>query len=160
MKMRLLLAELVRVIDPAATDADALAVSGHLNLGTGMFGRATLAATQADITQWAAGLIVGPLSPRILVTVGLDTLLKASGLSAKLVSGGLDVAWQRPEFTEQLEGQRYRFKLWHARRADGEPLTVVGWPNHPSRHPLGDDEPFPTWRRSIAQAARLLTSRI
>jgi hypothetical protein len=159
-KMRLLLAGLVRVIDPGASDDDALAVSGHLNLGTGLFGRATAAATEADITHWAARLIVGPLSPRILVTVGLDGLLKATELRAHLASGGLDVPWQRPHFIEQLEGYRYRFKLWRATRADGGSLTIVGWPNHPSRHPFGDSEPFPIWRRSIEQAVRLLATRI
>lgn len=159
-KMRLLLADLVRTIDPEASDQEALAVSGHLNLGTGTFGRATLAATQADITQWVAGLVVGSLAPRILVTVGLDGLLKERELSGKLAAGGLDVSWQRPEFAEPLEGYRYRFKLWRAKRADGGPITIVGWPNHPSRHPFGDGEPFPIWRRSIAQGVRLLASRV
>jgi hypothetical protein len=159
-KMRLLLAGLVRVIDPGASDNGALAVSGHLNLGTGLFGRATAAATEADITQWAARLIVGPLSPRILVTVGLDGLLKAADLRARLTSGGLDVPWERPDLTEPLEGYRYRFKLWRVTRTDGRTLMIVGWPNHPSRHPFGDGEPFSIWRRSIAQAARLLATRV
>jgi len=44
--------------------------------------RAAATATEADVTQWAARLIVGPLSPRILVTVGLDGLLKAAELRA------------------------------------------------------------------------------
>jgi hypothetical protein len=132
-KMRLLLAGLVRAIDPGASDDDALAVSGHLNLGTGLFGRATAAATEADIARWAARLIVGPLSPRILVTVGLDGLLKAAQLRTHLSSGGLDVPWQRPDFAEPLTEYRYRFKLWRLPRAEGGSLTIVGWPNHPSR---------------------------
>lgn len=159
-KMRLLLAGLVRLIDPDASDRDALAVSGQLNLGTGMFGRATMAATEADVTQWAATLVSGALSPRLLVTVGLDGLLKDRGLNSKLAAGGLNVSWQRPDYTEPLDGYRYRFKVWHAKRADGAPITVVGWPNHPSRHPFGDGEPFPVWRRSIAQAVRLLATRM
>lgn len=117
-------------------------------------------ATEADITKWVGSLIVGPLSPRILVTVMLDGLLKQRDLSAQLAAGGLDVPWHRPNLSEPLDGYRYRFKVWHAKRGDGGPMTVVGWPNHPSHHPFGDGEPFPIWRRSIDQAARLLATRV
>lgn len=56
-----------------------------------------------------------------------------------------------------LEGYCYKFKVWNTRRIDGEPLVIIGWPNHPSRHPFGDREPFPVWRRSVEQAAWLLS---
>jgi len=153
-KTRILCIHLTRAFDRSLSEEEALAVSGHLNLGTALFGSARVEATDQDITRWVGQLLTTALHPRVIVTVGLGGLLSANPeLRAALAQGGLDIPWERPEQSESLSGYRYSFKMWRLSHA---PVTVITWPNHPSRHPFSGGAPFAVWRAAVEQARRLI----
>ena len=66
--------------------------------------------------------------------------------------GSLPIAWDHPDQVVTLYGYNYRFRLWHTRRADGQPLLFALWPNHPSRHPFaGSGSAGSVWHAAIHQ---------
>jgi hypothetical protein len=136
-KVRLLSMEIVRIWDPDLTVAECLALTGHLDLGVGMFGSASHAAIELPVVRWVSSVLFNRLRPRIVIGLGLTgLLLGAAGgpIREAWNEGGLAVDWQHPEV---IEAAGYRYRLWLASRDDGEPIQIVIWPNHPSRAPFG-----------------------
>lgn len=136
-KVRALSTEIVRIWDPALAEVDCLALTGHLNLGVGMFGSASRNAVELPVVRWVSSVLFSQLRPRIVIGLGLTgLLLGAQGGTIRDAwnEGGLAVDWRRPDI---MEAGGYRYRLWLAHRNDGDPVQFVIWPNHPSRAPFG-----------------------
>jgi hypothetical protein len=157
-KVRSLCAAVARCKHPGASEEEALSVCGHFNLGTGMAGTATLGAVEAPIVRWVSGLMGSELPVEVIVGVGLNAILRTSEVSKlwNATPGGLQVEWERPQMSRPF--QSYRFRLWQARRADGESVLVCLWPNHPSRHPF-TGPPGRVWEDSVEQFCRIVQER-
>jgi hypothetical protein len=69
-------------------------------------------------------------------------------------SGGLVIDWDNPDAEDPFG--KYRFRLWKARRADGQPMAVLMWPNHPTRHPFAGGPEGEHWQAAKRQADKFL----
>ena len=154
-KARDLCVSLVRRDAPGLNEHEAVALSAHLNLGTGQYGVASERAIDDQIIQWVPQLLGARFPAKLLVCFGLNGLLgnaKYNDLWKR--AGGLRLDWQRPDDTESFE--RYTFRLWHAKRQDGSTMAVLMWPNHPSRHPFGGGPDSGMWQKAKRRAGALL----
>ena len=119
---------------------DALALFGTMNLSTGASGSASNARLSAPFARWALATIRDGLRPRVLVLLGLRTLLRTSHeLSAPFedVFEGLDL--RRPHRVHPFEAYTIRhliFREWDLATPRGAPLLLVDWPQHPNRPPF------------------------
>lgn len=160
-KVRVLSTEILRIWDPTLTEGDCLALTGHLNLGVGMFGSASHAAIELPVVRWVSSLLFHHLRPRIVIGLGLTgLLLDAAGgpIREAWNAGGLAVDWQRPEIKE---AGGYRYRLWLAHRDDGDPVQIVIWPNHPSRAPFGGGGAVGSrWHDAVVSAKPWITLRV
>lgn len=154
-KVRALCTAVVRCHSPEVSEEEALAQSGHFNLGTGFAGTATVDVAEPAIVSWVSGLLGSVLPVEVVVGVGVKGILTNPAVNQrwKDAAGGLQVEWGRPHRRRPF--QNYQFRLWRARRADGESVLVCLWPNHPSRHPF-TGPPGPIWEDSVEQFCRIL----
>jgi len=160
-KVRLLSKEIVRIWDPALLEAECLSLTGHLNLGVGMFGSASRDAIELPVVRWVSSVLFKQLQPRIVIGLGLTgLLLGAQGGSIREAwnEGGLAVDWRRPDM---MDAGGYRYRRWLANRKDGEPIEIVIWPNHPSRAPFGGaGAPGSRWHDAVVAAKPWITQRV
>jgi len=149
-KVRNLCLAVVHCYRPGLSEDDALAYSGHFNLGTGSTGTASICVVEPGIVTWLSGLLGSVLPVRVVVGVGLNALLRDPHVVRLWndAPGGLRVDWSAPQRSAPFQG--YRFRLWEARRADGESVLVCLWPNHPSRNPFTGPV-GPTWLAAVDQ---------
>lgn len=145
---------LVRRYAPDLTEMDCLALSGHLNLGTGQAGKADVLVTDEKITRWVSNLMYEHFQPRLLVCLGLNRIMKARW---KIWNhpDGLQVNWHKADFEHPFG--RYRFRLWETCSKGNRPVGVLMWPNHLSRHPFAGDDSKPEWKSALKQADAFLT---
>jgi hypothetical protein len=140
---------------PKMAPRDALALSAHLNLGTGQNGTAGDAAIEKRILRWVSLLLYSKFQAKLLICFGLWGLIRKEEHSELWASsGGLAVAWNKPD-AESAFG-KHQFRLWKARRADGQPMAVLMWPNHPSRPPFAGGPDGVAWKAAKRQADRFL----
>lgn len=154
-KVRSLCSHFVSRLAPGMEEDDCIALSGHLNLGTGQAGRASAADTDRQITSWVSALLNRFFQPRLIVCFGLNRIIKARSEDWNHPEG-LRINWQRPDFERSFN--RYRFRLWLATSALGKRVGVLMWPNHPSRHPFAGDEHRAEWKDALHQADSLLVA--
>jgi len=147
-KVRALCTAVVGCHSPELSEAEALAQSGHFNLGTGFAGTATVDVAEPAIVSWVSGLLGSVLPVEVVVGVGVKEILTNPVVNQRWndVPGGLQVEWDRPQ--ERGSFQSYQFRLWQARRADGESVLVCLWPNHPSRPPFAGPV-GPAWQAAV-----------
>lgn len=145
---------LVRRDAPKLSDDEALALSAHLNLGTGQFGTAGLGAIEEDVAKWVSRLLFSVLSPKLVVCFGLRGIALKTSFNALWNSGGLVIDWRNPD--EVVQFDRYAFRLWYAKRQDGTRLPVLMWPNHPNRHPFSGPAESVNWRKAKRVLNRFL----
>ncbi len=148
-KVRNLCGGIIKAASPCLTEAEAIAVSGHLNLGVARSGNAADGVVDARLISWVSGLLGSVLSPKIVVCFGLNGILtKAQNNAAwKSAPGALMVDWKKPHCKLDFHG--YSFRIWNATRADGESVLVCMWPNHPSRHPFSGPTDGRFWREAV-----------
>ena len=133
---------------------DALALFGTMNLSTAASGSASDAILSAPFARWTLATIRDGLRPRVLVLLGLRTLIRTShGLSALFEEAfeGLDA--RRPYREHPLEVYRNRrlvFKEWNLTTPRGAPLLLVDWPQHPNRSQFTS---APLWRAACKEFA-------
>jgi hypothetical protein len=139
---------------PNMKDRDALALASHLNLGTGQHGVAGDAALEPKIVKWVAAQLHSRFEAKLLVCFGLWGLMrKPHNNELWKSSGGLRVDWQKPDDTSSFGN--LSFRLWKTERADGRPMAVLMWPNHPNRPPFGPVGPKgKNWQAAKRQADR------
>lgn len=147
---------MVRRDEPSLSDDDALALGSHLNLGTGQHGRAGRQAIEEDILNWVSSLLNSKFQARLLVCFGLNTILKNRHYCELWNrEGGLPVDWRSPSAVQKFG--RYWFRFWKTRRADGESMGVLMWPNHPSRHPFSGGAESDQWVAAKFEADKFLS---
>jgi hypothetical protein len=158
-KVRELVVGIIRGFEPDLTAEDCYALSGQMNLGVGAFGNATALAVEQDYAHWVPRILIEKLRPRIIILMGLLSLLKdqAPIRQAFASSGTIEVNWNKPD--RKFPFQHYRrkqmlFRAWDVCRPDGHTTTLISWPNHPSRSPMTNID---TWRASISEAVDYFT---
>ena len=155
-KIQVLCKAVVRQHAPTLSLDDCLALSGHYNLGTGLFGEASMDAVEPEIVSWLSGLVNLVLPARVIVCLGLNSIL-ASHKCNRLWNGApnaLSIDWRNPQFSYPF--QRYQFRVWETRRSDGEEILVCVWPNHPSRHPFAGTAENVNWLSSVTAFCNIL----
>jgi len=134
---------------------DALALSAHLNLGTGQNGVAGDAAIEPDIVKWVSILLHSKFNAKILVCFGLWGIMsKSHNNELWNSSGGLPVDWKSPD--DAVSFGNLSFRLWKTKRQDGSPMAVVMWPNHPSRVPFAGGPESAMWQKAKQKVDKLL----
>ena len=133
---------------------DALALFGTMNLSTEASGSASDANLSAPFARWVLATIRDGLRPRVLVLLGLRTLIGTSHrLSALFEEAfeGLDARRPHREHPFQVyRNRRLVFREWNLITPRGAPLLLVDWPQHPNRSPFTS---APLWR-ALVQGVR------
>lgn len=145
----------VRRSDSKMSDDGCIALSSHLNLGTGQAGEASVEDADRATTRWVSTLLNKFFQPRLIVCFGLNQILKAR-FDDWNCRDGLQVDWRKPKAEHLFDS--YHFRLWEAISAKGKRIGVLMWPNHPSRHPFGGDENGLEWKRSLTEANLFLAA--
>lgn len=76
---------------------DCIALMGKMNLGVGQFGAATEEALEPKYLEWTPRMIAKRLRPKLLVVVGMKTLLKNNKTIQNLLGEGLGVNFADPD---------------------------------------------------------------
>lgn len=159
-KVRSLCGGIIKAESPSLSESDAIAVSGHLNLGVGRSGSAAAdGVVDARLISWISSLLGSVLSPKVVVCFGLNGILtKAQNNAAwKNAPGALAVDWKNPHCKIDFHG--YAFRIWEATRNDGEPILVCMWPNHPSRHPFAGTADGGLWCEAVSEFCEVIKCR-
>jgi hypothetical protein len=141
---------------PRMRGDDALALIGQLNLGTGMFGQAKNAALEPAYCRWVPDVVMDHLKPRYLILLGLASKLMRSSEFDPLRR--LSIDWSKPEMEPPFQAysaKQYQFRAWAREKPDGKTMTVVLWPQHPSRPPMKDLE---IWKESAREFVQYFCS--
>jgi len=157
-KVRTLSTEIVHQWDTGLSESECLALTGHLNLGVGMFGSASSDAVELPVVRWVSSLLFEQLHPRVVVGLGLSGLVlgvRGAAIREAWDAGGLVIDWGRPDLIS--EGG-FRYRRWNVRRADDAVMQLVFWPNHPSRAPFGGSGLVGSrWHASVVAARGWIT---
>jgi hypothetical protein len=157
-KVRQLFVHLIQSMQPEFSETDCLALSGHLNLGTGQKGEADDSTLEPEIVRWLPRVVSLQLRPRILICFGLNGFVKKPCFQNLWGNDLLTVRWSEPDVVSKFAPYNYAFRLWKAQCPSGSDLLIVSWPNHPSRHPFaGLDDGI--WRKSLDIGVELLGCR-
>lgn len=150
----------VQVANPNLAEEDALALSGHLNLGTGQSGTATDAVVNDQILAWVSNLLGSVLSADVVITFGINGILTKHKYNSAWneVPGALKLNWKNPHKVYPF--QNYSFRVWDMKRSDGRSVMVCMWPNHPSRHPFTGTADGSLWKESLAAFQAILQSHV
>lgn len=153
-KARELSAGLIQAYAPELAPEDCYALSGQMNLGVGAFGQANEAAIEMEYAKWVPKVIAELLKPRLVIVLGLVTIIKQSRTlqEAFVFPGAMPIDWKRPDRELPFRGynlKRLVYRIWKLSRPDGADMTIISWPNHPSRSPMTNAA---IWRASIDEA--------
>ena len=90
--------------------------------------------------RWVLATIRDGLRPRVLVQLGMRTLLtvgrEVCGLFADAFKGVNMRCPHREYPLEAYTKRRLAFREWDTSARDGAPLLLVDWPQHPNRAPF------------------------
>lgn len=148
LKVRALCAGLLECAE-GLEEADALALSGMMNLDVRRNGNAADVKTDAKLMQWVTETITQRLRPDYLICLGLKARIKDV---LPLISSHFDSG--RPMRSFRFDAQpKLKYQEWLLERSDKSQMRVVFWPQHPSRAPFSNGE---LWQASIVQYAQSL----
>lgn len=136
---------------PRLEHTDAYALFGNMNLDPRRSGSASDATIDPTFAAWVLRTIEGGLRPRWLVCLGLKGLLlkpREDPALREAFQSILKLDLNKPDKKYQLRESHYCFREWEVRTAAGASLTVVFWPNSPSRPPFQD---FGKWCAACEQ---------
>lgn len=136
------------------TEADALSLASHFNLGVERAGSASSGSLNAEIATWVSGLLNVSLDPKVIVLVGLKGILRGSQVPFSL--GNID--WHVPDITLPFSGFKGSFDVWTRNLGKkNAPTAIVMWPNHPSRVPFGaGNKGYNNWLLAVDQVVVIL----
>lgn len=156
-KVRLLGTSMTRLLDHTLSDQDGLALTGHLNLGTGMFGSASRAAIEPDVVRWVSD-VIARCRARLVIALGLVKLLTTDEVLRGIWNDGAAVVdWTQPQL---VAASTFRYRLFRGKGPNGTGFDLVFWPNHPSRAPFGGRPRVGgRWESSIGAACDWLRPR-
>jgi hypothetical protein len=155
-KARELSVGLIQAYAPELSPEDCYALSGQMNLGVGALGQANEAAIEIEYAKWVPKVIAELLKPRLVIVLGLVTIMKQSKNLQKafVFSGAMPIDWKRPDLElpfRYYTDKRMVYRIWKLSRPDGTDMTVISWPNHPSRSPMTNAA---VWHASIDEAVQ------
>lgn len=138
--------------DAVATEDDAYALFGNMNLSPGRSGKTSEVAVDERFAGWVVQTIRDRLRPRLLVCLGLKNRRAGPGrdLAHLLERSFAGFRSDRPDIARGFEhgGKRYEFQEWDVTGPWGNAIKVVYWPQHPSRVPFGA---FEVWERACLE---------
>lgn len=142
------------VMGQATDENESLSLFGNLNLDTGQSGEARNVAVKFDFAAWILRAIRYGLRPRFVVMFGLSTYLRTNHGTAEILEDvfpGFDLKKPHREVSFSAYSQKNLvFREWDIPFANGDELTLVMWPQHPSRAPFSNAE---LWRASCEEFA-------
>lgn len=156
-KVRELSAGLIQAYAPGLTPKDCYALSGQMNLSVSESGQARKVTIEPEYAKLVPEIIANLLRPRLVVLLGLLGLMKNNRYlqDAFASSGARPIDWKRPDRALPFRGyvgrQQYFYRMWKLSRPDGADMTIISWPNHPSRPPMTNAA---VWRASIDEAVQ------
>ena len=119
---------------------NALALFGTMNLSTAASGSAADLDISAPFMRWVLATIRDGLRPRVVVLLGLRTLIRKKRELSTLLGDafeGLEVQRPHREYAlEEYQDRRLVFREWDLITPHGSPLLLVDWPQHPCRSPF------------------------
>lgn len=127
---------------PGGSETDAYALFGNMNLDPGRCGDAASVDVNRTFAEWVLRTIRWGLRPRWLVCLGLKVKLDQDRSLRDVFESIFQLNLRNPDEQYLLRDSRYYFREWALHTGTDHPLTVVFWPNHPSRHPFMD---FSRW---------------
>lgn len=134
---------------------DALSLFGNLNLDTGQNGEARNVTVKADFASWIVRTISNGLRPRFVVMLGLSTYLHANRYVAEILEDAFPgFELKRPHREVHFDAysqKRLVFREWDIPCKNGDELTIVMWPQHPSRAPFSNSA---LWHASCTEFAK------
>ena len=141
-------------LDPSLTEFDRRSLMGKMNLGVGTFGRATVDVVEQEYLDWVPSVIVNHLKPKILVMLGLKSILKKDERIRNSLNQALKSDLQRPDLKANFEhnGKVFSYEIWFPIWNEHMRPIIVNWPQHPSRAPMTNSE---TWTRSFLEFLQL-----
>ncbi len=117
---------------------DAYALFGNMNLDSGRSGSASAVNIDQIFAEWVLRTIKYGLRPRWLICLGLKAKLRPARVEGRIFESIFELDLRKPDAEYQLNvWPKYSFREWEV-HTGGTPLTVVLWPNHPSRLPFRD----------------------
>ncbi len=158
-KVRSLFLKLGRLKDNRLSEDSCLALSGHLNLGTGQNGVGANAELEPQIIRWVSSLLANHFRPDVVVVFGWLGRLNEIGQYWNHANG-LHVDWNSPTALVKFkaDGRNYRFRIWMGKNKAGDVIKIIGWPNHPSRRPFTGGEKGVEWKRALSEASLFLAA--
>ena len=153
-KIRSLFLKLGHLHDSRLSEDSCLALSGHLNLGTGQNADGSKASLEPQIIRWISSLLANHFRPTVIIALGWFGRL---GEISKHWNhaGGLHVEWDSPRLMRfEADGRNYHFRIWVGKNRNGDSVTIIGWPNHPRKRPFTE---MPIWQRSLNRIPQLLS---
>jgi hypothetical protein len=160
-KARELSVGLIQAYAPNLTPADCYALSGQMNLSVSASGQASNVNIEPEFAKWVPEVIANLLRPRLVVLLGLwgrMTDKKYKDFQDTFASSGaMPIDWKSPNrkllFRGYIGRQQYFYRIWKLSRPDGADMTLISWPNHPSRPPMRNAV---VWRASIDEAVQYI----
>ena len=144
---------------PDACEDDGLSLFGNLNLDTGMSGEAKTVSVKSEFAEWLLRTIRHKLRPRIVVMLGLTTYLRGNSDVAGIlreVFPGFELNRPHREIPfYAYEKKRLLFREWDVGDDKSGNLTLVMWPQHPSKAPFSNGEYWAASCREFAERYRL-----
>ena len=135
------------ITPPDGSETDAYALFGNMNLDPARSGDASSVDINRTFAEWVLRTIKSQLRPRWLVCLGLTDKLRQDRALRQTFESIFELDLRKPDEQYQLLASRYCFREWEV-HFGSDPLTVVLWPNHPSRHPFLDPK---LWRGACEQ---------
>ena len=142
---------LVRVVltPTGGSEDDALALFGNVNLDTGRSAEARNVSVDLKFASWVLETIKDRFKPRFLVLLGLSGYLAANPeVSAIFERNFSGFKSKKPHREVRFAGYPQKilmFREWDVLNGAGDPMTIVMWPQHPSRAPFSNSN---IWRAS------------
>ncbi len=142
------------VLSPDSCENDYLSLFGNLNLDTGLSGEAMNVEVRSEFAAWILGTIRHKLRPRFVLLLGLSTYLRSNNHVAEVFQQtftGFDIKRPLREIPFQAyESKKLVFREWDISIENNRLLTIVMWPQHPSRAPFSNST---LWQASCDEFA-------
>ena len=161
-RVRELSAGLIQAYAPELTPEDCYALSGQMNLSVSESGQAIKVKIEREYAKWVPEVIANLLRPRLVILLGLLGLMKNNQdlQDTFASSGAIPIDWKRPDcklpFRGYIGRQQYFYRIWKISRPDGANMTIISWPNHPSRPPMTNAA---VWGASIDESTKWCVRR-
>lgn len=159
-KVRTLCYSLVSALsDSNLTKSERLTLLSHMNLAKDSQGSASNVRLKKESVSWVSHAIYFCLRPRVVVCFGLTQILKNPEIEKWWNDGAHDsIRWSKPHKSIEFKykNKRYKFRVWETRRHDGQRMTIIAWPNHPSKPPFAGKKTGDAWKKALKSGRKIV----